>query len=163
MYLYMYFDDLSLSLSLQEEEEEEEEEEEYYEDDEDEELRQLEEKYPESSSPRKPTTEPLPDAFAIIEPGMEEEKDFRKKLRRTEDSKIDTKAAFPSTKKGAEQIDFRNLLKKSDGPGKKDIKSGSKAQVDFRTNLRSKVSIGIIMKEVSPKLCVFAKSYHLQY
>lgn len=70
---------------------------------------------------------------------MEEDKDFRKKLRRTEDSNINTAAAFPTRRAAPEQVDFRNLLRKSTGPEKKDFKSGSKAQLDFRTNLKPKV------------------------
>ena len=100
-------------------------------------MRQLEERYPEPTENK--SSETVKDVLTVAEPGLKEDKDFRKKLRRTEDAKIDTKAAFPSTKKKAEQVDFRNVLRKSDGPGKKDIKSGSKAQIDFRTNLRSKV------------------------
>ena len=124
----------------------------YEEDDADEELRQLEERYPEPSE-KKLNEGAGKDAFSNTEPGLEEDKDFRKKLRRTENSKIDTKAAFPSTKGKAEQVDFRNLLKKSDGPGKKDIKSGSKAQVDFRANLKSKVRSTCFTHPVL--LCVF--------
>ena len=83
------------------------------------------------------TEEAVLDAFAQAEPGLEENKDFRKKLHKTKDTKIDTTAAFPSQKKKPEQLDFRNLLKKSDGPAKKQFKSGE--QVDFRSNLKPKV------------------------
>ncbi len=73
----------------------------------------------------------------MVEPGLEENKDFRTKLRKTEDAVIDTKAAFPSQKKKAEQVDFRNVLKKTvGGPEKKSFKV---EQVDFREKLKPKV------------------------
>ena len=71
-----------------------------------------------------------------VEPGLEENKDFRTKLRKAENTKIDTKAAFPSKKKEAEQVDFRNLLRKTTGPEKKSFKV---EQVDFREKIKAKV------------------------
>ena len=77
------------------------------------------------------------DVLQKAEPGLEGG-DFRKKLK-VADSNIDTRAAFPEKKAKAEQVDFRNLLKKSGGPEKKPIKSGGRAQADFRSNLHSKM------------------------
>ena len=76
------------------------------------------------------------DVLQEVEPGLEENKDFRTKLRKTEDATIDTKAAFPSQKAKAEQVDFRNVLKKATGPEKKTFKV---EQVDFRGKLKPKV------------------------
>ena len=84
------------------------------------------------------SVDPL-DVLQKVEPGLEENKDFRQKLRKSEQTKINTKAAFPDQRKGPEQVDFRNLLRKSTGPEKKEFKSGSKVQVDFRTSLKPKV------------------------
>lgn len=72
------------------------------------------------------------------EPGLEEDKDFRRKLKKATDSKINTAAAFPSQKAKVEQVDFRNVLRKTEGPGKKQFKSGE--QVDFRSQLKPKVA-----------------------
>lgn len=76
-----------------------------------------------------------------VEPGLEENKDFRKKLHKTGETKIDTKAAFPSQKSKAEQIDFRNVLKKATGPEKKSFKV---EQVDFRNNLKPRVQMVLV-------------------
>ena len=76
-----------------------------------------------------------------MEPGLEENKDFRTKLRKAEDTKIDTKAAFPNQKQKAEQVDFRNVLRKTTGPEKKSFQV---EQLDFRTNLKPKVWSGTI-------------------
>ena len=84
----------------------------------------------------------LPKALPAISGVLQKEEpgvaggDFRAKLQRTTESKIDTKAAFPSQKMAGAQMDFRNVLKKTSGPEKKVIKSGSATQTDFRTNLR---------------------------
>lgn len=76
------------------------------------------------------------DVLQEVEPGLEENKDFRTKLHKAGDTKIDTKAAFPTQKKKVEQVDFRNVLRKTTGPEKKSFKV---EQVDFRTNLKAKV------------------------
>jgi len=84
----------------------------------------------------------LPKALPAISGVLQKEEpgvaggDFRAKLQRTTESKIDTKAAFPSQKTAGAQVDFRNVLKKTSGPEKKVVKSGSATQTDFRTNLR---------------------------
>jgi hypothetical protein len=84
------------------------------------------------------------------EPGLEEDLDFRKKLRKATNTKIDTSAAFPSQQAKAEQVDFRNVLKKTEGPAKKKFISGE--QVDFRTNLKPKSDTPDMTREnvVSP-------------
>ena len=78
------------------------------------------------------------DVLQEVEPGLEESKDFRTKLRKAENTKIDTKAAFPSQKSRAEQVDFRNVLRKTTGPEKKSFKV---EQIDFREKLKPKVKI----------------------
>lgn len=83
----------------------------------------------------------LPEAMKHTEPGMEEEIDFRKKLKEAKASKIDTKAAFPQAKPKGAQIDFRDVLRRATGPEKKEFKSGSKAQLDFRDLLRVSVCV----------------------
>ena len=74
--------------------------------------------------------------FKDAEPGLEEDKDFRKKLRETKDSKINTRASFPEVRGRGAQIDFRDVLRSSGGPEKKKFKTGSQAQMDFRTVLK---------------------------
>lgn len=71
---------------------------------------------------------------------MEEEIDFRKKLKEAKESKINTKAAFPQAKPQGAQVDFRDVLRRASGaPEKKEFKSGSKAQLDFRDLLRVRI------------------------
>lgn len=62
--------------------------------------------------------------------------DFRKKLHKAEDAKIDTTKAFPQAQTKGEQVDFRNVLRKSAGPERKVIKTGAAAQNDFRGSLK---------------------------
>ena len=76
-----------------------------------------------------------------MEPGMEEEIDFRKKLKEAKESKINTKAAFPQAKPKGAQVDFRDVLRRAGGPEKKDFKSGSKAQLDFRDLLKVRMHV----------------------
>ncbi len=65
--------------------------------------------------------------------------DFRKKLRKAEETKIDTTKAFPQAKPKGEQVDFRNVLrKKVGGVEKKEVKSGARAQNDFRSSLKGR-------------------------
>ena len=66
--------------------------------------------------------------------------DFRKKLRKAEETKIDTTKAFPQARTKGEQVDFRNVLRKSTGPERKDIKTGASAQSDFRSSLKGRPS-----------------------
>ena len=66
--------------------------------------------------------------------------DFRKKLRKAGNTKIDTTKAFPQAKGKGEQVDFRNVLRKTSGPEKKQFRSGSSAQSDFRSSLKAHVS-----------------------
>ena len=88
-----------------------------------------------------PVNKSIPiDVLQKVEPGLEENKDFRTKLRKADDAKIDTKAAFPSQKKNAEQLDFRNVLRKTAGPEKKAFKV---EQVDFREKIKRKVGISL--------------------
>lgn len=79
----------------------------------------------------------VPDALKHAEPGLEEDKDFRKKLREAKESRINTKAAFPQVRGAGAQIDFRDVLRTSGGPAKKDFKGG--VQVDFRDLLKVQV------------------------
>ncbi len=64
--------------------------------------------------------------------------DFRKKLRKADETKIDTTKAFPQAKPKGEQVDFRNVLRKTTGPEKKNIKTGARAQDDFRGSLKGR-------------------------
>lgn len=82
----------------------------------------------------------LEEQFREVEPGLGEELDFRKKLHRAKEAKIDTAAAFPQSKGKGEQVDFRNVLRKTEGLDKKTFKAGSGVQVDFRNNLKNAVS-----------------------
>lgn len=66
--------------------------------------------------------------------------DFRKKLHKAGEAKIDTTKAFPQAKPKGEQVDFRNVLRKTDKPEKKVFKSGGMLQGDFRSSLKSAVS-----------------------
>ena len=88
-----------------------------------------------------PVNKSIPiDVLQEVEPGLEENKDFRTKLRKADDAKIDTTAAFPSQKKNPEQVDFRNVLRKTTGPEKKSFKV---EQVDFRENIKRKVGVDL--------------------
>lgn len=83
------------------------------------------------------------EVLKAAEPGLEGG-DFRQKLRKARDTKINTAAAFPEAKANPEQVDFRNILKKtSSGTERKDTKGGSiEEQPDFKGNLKkSKVCI----------------------
>jgi hypothetical protein len=64
------------------------------------------------------------------------EGDFRKKLQKTSATKIDTRAAFPQARPKGDQVDFRNVLKRSTGPERKMYKSGGAVQTDFRGSLK---------------------------
>ena len=79
----------------------------------------------------------VPDALKHAEPGLEKDKDFRKKLREAKESRINTKAAFPQVRGAGAQIDFRDVLRTSGGPAKKEFKGG--VQVDFRDLLKVQV------------------------
>ena len=79
------------------------------------------------------------DVLAKQEEGIEG--DFRKKLQKTSETKIDTRAAFPQARTKGEQLDFRNVLKKTKGPERKMFKTGGHAQLDFRGNLKKQVSL----------------------
>lgn len=101
-----------------------------------------------------PVNKSIPiDVLQEVEPGLEENKDFRTKLRKADDAKIDTTAAFPSQKKNPEQVDFRNVLRKTTGPEKKSFKV---EQVDFRENIKRKV--GVDLKKTS--ICSNEFMYH---
>ena len=78
------------------------------------------------------------DVLAEKEEGIDG--DFRKKLRKAGKTKIDTTKAFPQARPKGEQVDFRNVLRKTAGPERKVFKSGSSAQSDFRSSLRGRVS-----------------------
>ena len=145
-----------------------------------------------STTSKTPGISGLPlEALKKAEPGLGENKDFRQKLKKADNTAIDTKAAFPQKRTTPEQVrwqlfpcshnicthtiiyhkyvfkptyfllklslslfclpfplpfyllvqvDFRNLLKRTSGPEKKDFKSGSGAQLDFRSQLKPKVS-----------------------
>ena len=62
--------------------------------------------------------------------------DFRRKLQKATATKIDTRAAFPQARPKGEQVDFRNVLKKTTGPERKVYKSGGAVQTDFRAGLK---------------------------
>ena len=86
-----------------------------------------------------PTGLPL-EVLKAAEPGLEGG-DFRRKLRKARDTKINTAAAFPEAKANPEQVDFRNVLKKVSASDKRDVKGGSEEQADFRSLKKSKVCL----------------------
>ena len=67
--------------------------------------------------------------------------DFRTKLHKAENTKVNTKAAFPQAKPRGEQVDFRTVLKRSGGPERKQFRSGGSAQTDFRDSLKRKPKV----------------------
>lgn len=79
------------------------------------------------------------DVLKAAEPGLEGS-DFRQKLRKAKDTKINTAAAFPEAKATAEQVDFRNILKKTPGVEKKGSRTGEE-QAGFKTHLKKKVCL----------------------
>ena len=106
------------------------------------------------------------DVFTKKEQGVDDG-DFRKKLQKAGNTKINTAAAFPQARPKGEQVDFRNVLKKTPS---KENEVGSKSakvintkaafpqarpkgeQVDFRNVLRKTDS-------VPKKVCKWHETY----